>query len=78
LTASDVIEVLSALDPHGVNVWIDSGWGVDALLGEQARDRTEQVLGDLGFHHDRSVEHDIRVLARRFEVGPLPPPFWTG
>jgi lincosamide nucleotidyltransferase A/C/D/E len=35
--ASDVHEVLDALDGVGIASWLDGGWGVDALLGEQTR-----------------------------------------
>lgn len=35
--AGDVIEVVDALDAAGVASWLDGGWGVDALLGEQTR-----------------------------------------
>jgi lincosamide nucleotidyltransferase A/C/D/E len=35
--AGDVIDVLDALAARGLKVWVDGGWGVDALLGEQTR-----------------------------------------
>jgi lincosamide nucleotidyltransferase A/C/D/E len=35
--ANDVLEVLDALDEAGIDSWLDGGWGVDALLGEQTR-----------------------------------------
>jgi len=35
--ATDVREVLDALDSAGIESWLDGGWGVDALLGEQTR-----------------------------------------
>jgi lincosamide nucleotidyltransferase A/C/D/E len=35
--AADVIEILDALDAAGVASWLDGGWGVDALLGQQTR-----------------------------------------
>ncbi|MDQ6793886.1 MAG: hypothetical protein M3067_03470 [Chloroflexota bacterium] len=35
--AADVREVIDALDSAGVESWLDGGWGVDALLGEQTR-----------------------------------------
>jgi lincosamide nucleotidyltransferase A/C/D/E len=61
--AEDVHELLDALAEAGVEVWIDGGWGVDALVGEQTREhddldvvvRSEQVdvavaaLAGLGF-----------------------------
>src|SRR5262245_61371124 len=36
-TARDVADLVRLLDAHGIEVWIDGGWGVDALLGEQTR-----------------------------------------
>jgi lincosamide nucleotidyltransferase A/C/D/E len=38
MTAADVIEVLQCLERAGVSVWIDGGWGVDALVGAQTRE----------------------------------------
>lgn len=37
MTANDVLEVIDALGGPGVDVWIDGGWGIDALVGEQTR-----------------------------------------
>jgi lincosamide nucleotidyltransferase A/C/D/E len=35
--ASEVLEILAGLDGLGVRYWLDGGWGVDCLLGEQSR-----------------------------------------
>jgi lincosamide nucleotidyltransferase A/C/D/E len=70
VTAEDVSEVLEALAQHNIGVWIDGGWGVDALVGAETRDhldldlavdqrdlpRIERALGELGFRHDDTVE----------------------
>jgi len=37
LDARDVVAVVSALEGTGVEVWVEGGWGVDALLGYQRR-----------------------------------------
>lgn len=37
MTVSDVVEVLNRLDLREIEAWLDGGWGVDALLGEQTR-----------------------------------------
>ncbi len=37
MTADDVVELLQLLEQHGIDVYVDGGWGVDALLGEQTR-----------------------------------------
>jgi lincosamide nucleotidyltransferase A/C/D/E len=36
-TAEDVIELYSGLRADGVRIWVDGGWGIDALLGRQTR-----------------------------------------
>ena len=33
----DVIDLYNQLENIGIKIWIDGGWGVDALLGEQTR-----------------------------------------
>ena len=37
MTSADVIDICSTLDKLGIQVWIDGGWGVDALLDRQTR-----------------------------------------
>ena len=37
MTAESVLEVLQLLERASVRVWLDGGWGVDALLGEATR-----------------------------------------
>ncbi|MCY4623488.1 MAG: amino acid transporter [Chloroflexi bacterium] len=63
MNADDVIQVVNALETAGIDVWLQGGWGVDALLGEQTRPhddldviikaddipQTMQVTRDLGF-----------------------------
>ena len=63
MNAQDVCELVRLLDQVGVAHWVDGGWGVDALLGEQTRghsdldlvvhrahlDTARQILQALGF-----------------------------
>lgn len=37
MTSRDVIDLYESLECLGVEVWIDGGWCVDALLGQQSR-----------------------------------------
>ncbi len=37
MTAADVVDILRMLEHASVDVWIDGGWGIDALLGRQTR-----------------------------------------
>lgn len=55
MTEAEVTEVLACLHRAGVDVWIDGGWGVDALLHVQTRDH-----GDL----DLAISRDDLEAAR--------------
>lgn len=37
MQAEDVRELCGLLRDHGVRLWLDGGWGIDALLGRQTR-----------------------------------------
>ena len=37
MTADDVCDFLDQLDAHGIRIWLDGGWAVDAGLGSQTR-----------------------------------------
>src|SRR5438876_8784156 len=37
VTSVDVVDFYKTITQLGVDLWIDGGWGVDALLGEQTR-----------------------------------------
>ena len=44
MDAPDVLDVLEALDGMGIGYWLDGGWGVDSLLGEQTRQHRDLDL----------------------------------
>ena len=44
MLADDVALVVTALAEAGVAAWLDGGWGVDALLGEQTREHDDLDL----------------------------------
>jgi lincosamide nucleotidyltransferase A/C/D/E len=37
MTAADVISLYTRLEMENITIWVDGGWCVDALLGEQTR-----------------------------------------
>jgi lincosamide nucleotidyltransferase A/C/D/E len=41
MDATSVLRVVSALKDAGVRVWLDGGWGVDALVGKQTREHDD-------------------------------------
>lgn len=61
--AVDVLDLLATLDDARIPYWLDGGWGVDCLLGEQSRphsdldlvlprpdlDRTTRLLTERGY-----------------------------
>lgn len=49
MRAEDVVALYALLEQHGVLVWVDGGWGIDALLGQQTRPHKDfDVLVALG------------------------------
>jgi lincosamide nucleotidyltransferase A/C/D/E len=66
VNSDDVLMVLDRLDRDGLGVWLDGGWGVDALLGRHSRPHrdldlliarddfaaAQDALAGLGFRHD--------------------------
>lgn len=57
MSAADVVEVLNALETAGVEVWVQGGWGVDALLAEQTRP-----------HDDLDIIHQMDDVATVMQV----------
>ena len=54
MQASNVIELYGALDSRGIEIWIDGGWAVDALLGAQTRPHGDLDIAIRG--------HDVPAL----------------
>jgi lincosamide nucleotidyltransferase A/C/D/E len=44
MTADEVIRLIERLDAAAVEVWLDGGWGVDALLERQIREHDDLDL----------------------------------
>lgn len=44
MSAASVVEILDLLESYGVKVWVDGGWGVDALVCEQTREHDDLDL----------------------------------
>lgn len=65
LTTSDVLEILAWLEAAEVEIWLDGGWGHDALLGEQTRrhDDLDLVLDMEDCHRliDALAQHGFEV-----------------
>ena len=44
MSAQDVVDAMEAIEDAGATAWLDGGWGVDALLGEQTREHDDLDL----------------------------------
>ena len=45
LTADDVVAAVERFNAAGIPFWVEGGWGIDALLGEQTRPHEDLDLG---------------------------------
>ncbi|MGH3032578.1 MAG: nucleotidyltransferase domain-containing protein [Gaiellaceae bacterium] len=49
MSAPSALEVIELLEGAGIDVWIDGGWGVDALLGRETREHDDvDLVAELG------------------------------
>lgn len=48
MNAEEVIELYKLFEENGIQVWIDGGWGIDALLGKQTRPHKDL---DIAIYH---------------------------
>lgn len=68
MEAESVLEVLDALEAASVRVFLDGGWGVDALLGEQTRPHADlDVI--LGAKEGQRLRAALRPLGFRQRPG---------
>jgi lincosamide nucleotidyltransferase A/C/D/E len=62
LTLEDVVEAVDALG--GLRFWLDGGWGVDALLGEQTREHSDL---DAAIDREDLADADRRLRRLAYE-----------
>ena len=51
ITEKDAIALINLAESLEINVFIDGGWGVDALLGEQTREHQDIDLLTSSMRH---------------------------
>ncbi|MFP3883541.1 MAG: nucleotidyltransferase domain-containing protein [Actinomycetota bacterium] len=64
MTAAEVDRLLDLFEELGIKVWLDGGWGVDALLGEQTRRHSDL---DIVLETEAAVMLRAALLDRGFE-----------
>jgi lincosamide nucleotidyltransferase A/C/D/E len=80
--AKNVVQIVRLLEESGVPVWLDGGWGIDALLKRETREHldldlivpveylnsVEPVLADVGFlKDDHETLMPVRFVLRNSE-----------
>ena len=56
MDSQSLLTVVALLETDGIDVWLDGGWGVDALLGHQTRDHDDLDLVAELDHATRIIE----------------------
>lgn len=69
--AEDVLEIVACLEGAAVAVWLDGGWGIDALLGEETRPHDDldvvMAMAQLG-----AAREALRALGFVLAIDELP------
>jgi lincosamide nucleotidyltransferase A/C/D/E len=56
MDAPSLLKIVDRLEEHGIEVWLDGGWGVDALLGRETREHDDLDLVAELRYADRIIE----------------------
>lgn len=67
MNAEDMIEIIQLLNYNHIDVCIDGGWGVDALLGKQTRTHADL---DIAIQHKDVTQTRILLEARGYKDVP--------
>ena len=67
MTAEDVVNILQLLEDNNIEVYVDGGWGVDALVGKQTRKHLDL---DLAIPH--KYEEKTRELLKYYGYIEIP------
>src|SRR6187551_2474757 len=71
MPAEHAAAILARLQEHGVDVWLEGGWGIDALLGRETREHDDlDVI--VPIEQLPRLEAALRELGYRFGFGTGP------
>jgi lincosamide nucleotidyltransferase A/C/D/E len=74
MDAASLVQIVDRLEDAGVRVWLDGGWGVDALLEDQIREHDDlDLVAELG-DSDRIIEL-LQCLGYEVVTGGVPKSF---
>jgi lincosamide nucleotidyltransferase A/C/D/E len=61
VSKTDAIEIITFAEENGIDIWVDGGWGVDALLEEETRIHNDIDL----FVEESNSEKFIKLLKEK-------------
>lgn len=64
MTPDDVLVIYNLLKKNKITIWIDGGWCVDALLGEQTREHPDL---DIAVHHKDNAKLRELLVNKGFQ-----------
>jgi len=67
MTANDVAEIIQLFEQNHIDFYVDGGWGVDALLGEQTRPHSDL---DIAVQHKDVAQIRALLEARGYKDVP--------
>lgn len=71
MTSEDVLAAIDALSAAGCRAWLDGGWAVDAIIGEETREHDDlDLVGELGAVE--AAEQALASLGYRLETDERP------
>jgi len=59
---TDAIEIITYAEENEINIWIDGGWGVDALLEEETREKDKEGNSQRAILIRGDRETEFRVI----------------
>ena len=65
MPAEKVVELYQMLEDNGVQIWVDGGWGVDALLEEQSRQHADL---DIALDHEYEAKLKELLANRGYKI----------
>jgi lincosamide nucleotidyltransferase A/C/D/E len=71
MRANDAVDVIAAFTAAGVDVWVEGGWGVDALVGAEGRPHKDLDLV-VPLADAETVVQLLRARGFRYATGPRP------
>ena len=76
MTANDVLSVLTAMDAHGIRIWLDGGYPAESLMGRgTVKGRVVSCISPewlvrfhTGYDVDATDWADVSALCERFGI----------